>query len=158
MSFTRFHDDPIRIKKQLQESTDVGKYFMDVPGNGSNPLFINDPYIRLQQWGGNLRTNTINLDSDLKGLTRKLNKDCVKKNNYLENCVRTNFVSTNTKQEITSQPRATHPSWELRDAEQVNWKILHLNPQEHTCMPFENNLNTRMLEKDYYVPNFKCIN
>ena len=101
-----------------------------------------------------MRTNTINLDSDLKGLTRKLNKDCVKKNNYLENSVRTNFVSTNTKQEITSQPRATHPCWELRDAEQVPWKILHLNPQEHTCMPFENNLNTRILEKDYYVPNF----
>ena len=26
MAFTRFHDDPARIKKQLQESTDPGRW------------------------------------------------------------------------------------------------------------------------------------
>ena len=33
MSFTRFHDDPARIQKQLQESTDQGNYMINVPGN-----------------------------------------------------------------------------------------------------------------------------
>ena len=36
MSFTRFHDDPCRIQKQLQETTDVGKYILDVPSNIGN--------------------------------------------------------------------------------------------------------------------------
>ena len=110
MSFTRFHDDPCRIQKQLQETTDIGKYVLDVPGNGSRPLYIEDPFIRLQHWGGNLRTNTINLDSDLKGLTRKLNKDSIKSNNFNNYSVRTNFISSQTKGEFSQQPRTTHPS------------------------------------------------
>jgi hypothetical protein len=158
MSFTRFHDDPCRIQKQLQETTDIGKYMLDVPGNGSRPLYIDDPYIRLQKWGGNLRTNTINLDSDLKGLTRKLTKDCVNNNDFQKNSVSTNFISTNSKGEFTQQPRTTHPRWETRDLEQVNWHYHHLDPQEHVCMPFHNNLNTRILEKDYYKPNYRCVN
>ena len=158
MSFTRFHDDPCRIQKQLQESTDIGKYMLDVPGNGSRPLYIDDPYIRLQKWGGNLRTNTINLDSDLKGLTRKLTKDCVNNNDFQKNSVSTKFISTNRKSEITQQPRTTHPRWETRDLEQVNWYYHHLDPQEHVCIPFHNNLNTRILEKDYYKPKYRCVN
>ena len=34
MSFTRFNDDPCRIKKQLQQSTDQCRWIMNVPGNG----------------------------------------------------------------------------------------------------------------------------
>ena len=37
MSFTRFHDDPCRMLKQLQESTDIGFYHLNVPGNGEKP-------------------------------------------------------------------------------------------------------------------------
>ena len=79
MSFTRFHDDPCRIKKQLQESTGIGKYMLNVPGTGDKPCFMEDPYIRLKQWGANLRTNTINLESDLIGLSRPNTKDCIDK-------------------------------------------------------------------------------
>ena len=75
MSFTRFHDDPCRIKKQLQESTDQGRYMLNVPGNGDKPCFMNDPFIRMQQWGANLMTNPIDLESDLKGMSRNLNRD-----------------------------------------------------------------------------------
>ena len=58
MSFTRFHDDPCRITKQQQESTDQGKWILNVPGNGDKPCFMIDPSIRLQKWGANLLTNT----------------------------------------------------------------------------------------------------
>jgi hypothetical protein len=40
----------------------------------------------------------------------------------------------------------------LRDVEQDNWKMLHFDPQEHVFMPFFNNLNTRVIEKDRFVP------
>ena len=84
MSFTRFNDDPCRIKKQLQESTGPGRYMLNKPGWGASPCFMDDPYIRMEQWGANLQTNTINLESDLMGITRKLNKDSIQENNYLD--------------------------------------------------------------------------
>jgi hypothetical protein len=90
MAFTRFHDDPCRIKKRLQESTDQGRYILDVPGNGSTPYYIDDPHLRLQKWGGNLMTDSINIENDLKGLTRSINQDCLLKNNY--NSFLTNFA------------------------------------------------------------------
>jgi hypothetical protein len=79
MAFTRFHDDPCRINKQLQESTGLGRYMLNVPGNGSKPLYMDDPFIRMQKWGGNLMTNTVNLESDLFGLSRLLNRDDITK-------------------------------------------------------------------------------
>jgi len=157
MAFTRFNDDPCRIKKQLQESTDIGRYILNVPGNGTNPFYIDDPHIRLQGWGANLRTNTINLENDLKCLTRPLNKDCIEINNYKNTNIKTNKINYPTIQKsITEQPRMTHPAWTARDLEQVNWYILPLNPQENTCLPFHNNLNTRILEKDYYTKTRIC--
>lgn len=150
MSFTRFHDDPCRIKKQLQESTGPGRYMLNVPGNGETPHYIDDPYIRLQQWGGNLKTNVINIESDLRGLSRSINRDCVDLNNYQQHSAGYSDISYPVLGTVTDQPRATHPAWEVRDLEQVNWSILPLNPQENTCMHFENNLNTRILEKDYF--------
>ena len=44
-----------------------------------------------------------------------------------------------------------------RDLEQPNWDYLHLNPQENTCMSFQNNLSTRILEKDNYVTKIPCF-
>ena len=157
MSFTRFHDDPCRIKKQLQESTDQGRYMLNVPGNGDKPCFMNDPFIRMQQWGANLMTNPIDLESDLKGMSRNLNRDC-SSDNYKNTKVNSNEVSYPTCNEHTEQSRTTHPAWMSRDLEQVNWAILPLNPQENVCMNFQNNLSTRILEKDYFIPCAPNIN
>jgi hypothetical protein len=157
MSFTRFHDDPCRIKKQLQESTGPGKYRLNVPGNGDKPCFMEDPSIRLQQWGANLRTNSINLESDLIGLSRPNTKDCIEKNSYNLNDVKSNSVSYPTCSLGTDQSRATHPAWMSRDLEQVNWYILPLDPQENTCMSFHNNLSTRLVERDNFTPTISCF-
>jgi hypothetical protein len=157
MSFTRFHDDPCRISKQLEESTGIGKYMLNVPGNGTTPCFMEDPYFRMQKWGANLQTNTINLESDLRGLTRNANRDCLEENEYRLHKVSSSAVSYPSCNPITEQPRATHPAWMARDLEQVKWAILPLDPQENVCMPFQNNLDTRKLEKDYYVANMPIL-
>jgi len=81
MSFTRFHDDPCRIKKQLQQTTDPGRYMLDAPGNGINPCFMEDPFIRMQKWGANLQTNTINVESALLGINNNLSRDCISEQN-----------------------------------------------------------------------------
>ena len=54
MAFTRFHDDSCRIQKYLEETTNIGNYEINVPGNGINMPFINDPHLRMQKWGANL--------------------------------------------------------------------------------------------------------
>lgn len=157
MSFTRFHDDPCRIRKQLQESTGPGKYMMNVPGNGDKPCFIEDPFIRLQKWGANLRTNTINVESDLIGLTRSNTKDCIDKNQYNNNNVKSSSVTYPVCNPTTEESRATHPAWTARDLEQVNWYILPLDPQENTCIPFYNNQNTRLIERDNFIAKIPCV-
>ena len=156
MAFTRFHDDPCRIQKQLQETTGIGRYMLNVPGNGDKPMFMDDPFIRMQKWGANLMTDTINLESDLLGLTRPLTKDC-ESNNYKKAEVKTAPIQYPTCDPFTEQSRVTNPAWWYRDLEQNHTYILPLNPQENTCIPFQNNLNTRILEKDYFVAKAPCI-
>jgi len=155
MSFTRFHDDPCRIKKQLQETTGPGKYILNKPGWGDKPCFMEDPYMRMTEWGANLQTNTINLESDLMGLTRTLT-DC-DQNNYKNTEVKSDTMLFPSCSSFTEQSRVTNPAWWYRDLEQDHTYILPLNPQENTCKPFQNNLNTRLLEKDYFVTKSPCI-
>ena len=38
MAFTRFNDDPCRVSKQLQQSTDQGRWILNVPGNGAGTV------------------------------------------------------------------------------------------------------------------------
>jgi hypothetical protein len=151
MAFTRFHDDPCRIQKQLQETTGIGRYMLNVPGNGDKPMFMDDPFIRMQKWGANLMTNTVNLESDIMGLTRPINRDCKDVDEYSKKAVKSNKVQYPSMQPTTEQPRATHPAWTARDLEQVNWYTLPLNPQENTCLRFENNISTRIIQKDNFV-------
>jgi len=152
MAFTRFHDDPCRIMKQLQQSTDPCLYYLNQPGNGSSPPFMGDPQILLQKWGANLRTNTINLESSLIGMDRRLGRDCLGAA-YPNTTPASRQINYPVYQkEITEQPRTTNPAWNARDLEQTSWWILPLDPQENVCLPFQNNLDTRKLEKDNYMP------
>jgi len=124
---------------------------MNVPGNGDKPSYMEDPHIRIQKWGANLRTNAINLESDMLGLNRPLGRDCLGKDNYETHVVETEQVNyPNNSMLYTEQSRAIMPAWTARDLEQVDWYTLPLDPQENTCIPFLNNLSTRILEKDYF--------
>uniref|UniRef100_A0A6C0JY98 Uncharacterized protein n=1 Tax=viral metagenome TaxID=1070528 RepID=A0A6C0JY98_9ZZZZ len=157
MSFTRFHDDPCRVAKQLQQSTDVGRWILNVPGNGDKPAYMADPQVRIQTWGGNLMTNCIDLESELRGVNRRANKDCLGKDEYQKYNVPTQAIQYPTNSALyTEESRTIMPAWTARDLEQVNWYSLPLNPQENTCMPFQNNLSTRILEKDYFVAQIPC--
>ena len=161
MSFTRFNYDPCRTKKLLEESTGPGRYMLNKPGWGNKPCFFSDPQIRMQEWGTNLRRvpggAPIDIDSDLLGITRPLSKDCAKKEFPFAGVVFSMKKEYPTcGEEITSQSRATHPAFLYRDLEQSNRYPLFLNPQENVCMPFQNNLNTQLLERDNFTPKIPC--
>lgn len=158
MACTRFFYDPCRTKKQLQQATDPGRWILNVPGNGASPCYMEDPQIIPQKWGANLRTNTINLESDLRGVNRQISRDCLGKNEYQKYNVPNQAIQYPTCVNLTTeQSRATNPAWWYRDLEQTDWYYPPLNPLANTCLPFQNNLNTRILEKDYFTPKRDCV-
>ena len=158
MASTRFKYDDARIKKQLQQSTDPGRWILNVPGNGSDVCFVEDPQIILQKWGANLRTNTVNLESDLRGVNRHVSRDCLGKDNFRHFSVPNEAVAFPLcSNNFTDQSRATHPAWWYRDLEQPNNDFPPLNPQVNTCLPFHNNLSTRILEKDSFTSKRVCV-
>lgn len=159
MASTRFYYDPCRTKKRVQQSTDTGRWVLDVPGNGgANPDFFLDPQLIPQKWGANLHTNTTNLESDLRGVNRRLSgRDCVGNVYQAYNVPNQLIPSATNSTMITDQSRTTNPAWWYRDAEQNNFDYLFLNPQTNVCIPFENSLSTRILEKDYFTPKRDCV-
>jgi len=162
MAFTRFNYDACRTAKNLQESTGPGRYIFNTPGPGCQPCFFEDPEIRLQKWGGNLRHvpggHPIDIDSDLMGITRPLMKDCVDHTFPKKGTVYSEKADYCTlKGPFTKQSRVTHPAWMYRDLEQSNRYPTFLNPQENPgILPFYSYLNTRILEKDNFVPKLPC--
>ena len=156
MAFTRFKYDESRTKKELQQSTDGGRWILNVPGNGENPCYMEDPQIIIQKWGGNLRTNAVNLESELRGINKGVTRDCITDSStrdYIDESKEIKYPTCNNL--FTEQSRATNPAWWYRDIEQVDWQFPLLNPQSNTSVPFLNNINTRILEKDYYTSRRK---
>ena len=153
MSFTRFHDDPVRIQSQVYQSSFTGKYMLNTPGQGLNLPFIEDPNIRIQKWGANLQTNSVNLESDLLGLTRTLNNDLIGYNDYVQHSVPSSKIYYPNSSPIVEESRATHPAWMYKDLEQPRWVPLYLNPQNKIEKEFHDNIQTRVLEKDFHKPN-----
>jgi hypothetical protein len=152
MANTRFNYDPCRTKKSLQQATGPSRYILNVPGNGDRPCFMADPQIIIQKWGANLQTNSINLESELLGISKKLGKDCLGKDEYVNYNVPSGRVEYPICTTLyTEQSRAIAPAWMVRDAEQVDWYYPPLNPQENTCLPFQNNLSTRIIHKDEFT-------
>lgn len=158
MAFTRFKYDDCRTKKSLQQATDPGRWILNVPGNGANPCYMEDPQIIIQKWGANLRTNTVNLESELRGVNRNLSRDCLGKDEYQKYDVPNQAIQYPSCSNLTTeQSRATNPAWWYRDLEQNNFDYPPLNPQVNVCLPFQNNLSTRILEKDYFTPKRDCV-
>jgi hypothetical protein len=151
MAFTRYHDDPHRISKYLEETTFAGNYSLNTPGAGLQLPFFEEPQMRLQKWGANLMTDTTNLESDLFGLGRKLNHDFDRtyKQDNISNSREMIFVSS---QPFVEESRATHPAWMYKDLEHSRWEVPILNPQANLEKGFHENIQTRILEKDYFKP------
>jgi len=143
MAFTRFHDDPDVIQKKLCESIFTGIYHLNTPGNGIQNPYIDDVSIRLQGWGANMRTNTVDIDSNFKGLDRKLSSD------YQQyNAPKSNPQTYSTKTFSVDESRASLPAWLYRDVTQHRPDYVFFNPQEHLQRQLNFNVATRILEKD----------
>ena len=152
MAFTRFNYDDCRTAKLLEESTGPGRYMLNKPGWGNKPCFFDDPQIRMQEWGANLRKvphgAPIDIDSDLMGITRPLTKYCSKDEYPNTGVVKSKRVRYPTcSGAVTDQSRATHPAWMYKDLEQNHRYILLDNPQKHSEINFKHNIYNFDLRK-----------
>jgi hypothetical protein len=131
MAFTRFHDDGCEVMKHLQESTDVGLYYLNVPGNGDSMPFLADPSVRLQYWGANRHRNFVEVENGLRGMNDKLSRDCkyAPQPSYPANY-------PVEQKEVTACPRSVLPPWELRGIQTNRWDTLLEDPQTHAVVPF----------------------
>ena len=156
MAFTRFNYDEARTHKILMESTGPGKYMLNTPGQGTKPFYYEDPHIRLQKWGANLLHvpggHPVDIASDLDGRSRRHNKYCVDDKVPFRTPVQTQKQDYSTAKSYTDETRTSHPAWMYRTLEQTRWEYPLLNPQENVCKHFENNVSSRILEKDNFVP------
>jgi len=152
MANTRFNYDDCRTIKKLQESTDPSRYILDTPGPGARPPFMLDPQIVPQKWAANLYTNSTQLESELLGINRILTNCDIPKRKPGDNISMSKPIEYPiNKDEVTESSRLVLPAFLFRSLPQNMPQYLPLNPQENVCMPFENNLSTRILEKDYFV-------
>jgi len=152
MAFTRFHDDPNRIYKQLQQTTYIGQYQLNTPGPGLNLPFSEESQLRLQRWGANFDGKMISQENDLRGQTRKLNKDYIDYNDYKKHEQLPSTPVYDTESPYVEESRASHPAWMYKDLEHPRWETPFLNPQNNIERPFLYDVQTRILEKNHYMP------
>jgi hypothetical protein len=147
--FTSFKNDQIRLEKKAEMSSFAGRYALETPGPGLDLPFLEDVQMRLQYWGANRGTGMVNVESDLIGITRRLNRDTVE---YTKTAVETEPIQCYRVQDpYVLESRASHPAWVYRSLEQNRWEEPLLNPQANLEKPFYSNIQTRILEKDYHV-------
>lgn len=144
MASTRFNHDSARINKQLQESTGLFRYQLDAPGPGVDTPFFEDPQIRIQKWGANLGNNTTDLESDLRGINRKLTRAAVE---YQSLTPSSYTKSYGTQSAFVDETRATLPAWTLRDLEHPRWTTSFHDVQSKIEVPFKNQESTRIQQK-----------
>jgi hypothetical protein len=129
MAHTRFSNDTARIQKQLQESTDVGRYMLNRPGWGETPHYVEDPYIRMTHWGGNLMRSPVDIASELDGRTSGLTKyGSVPPARPAEKASVARGGPA-VEQAWTHQSRATHPAWLYRELTTHRWDMPLHDPQ-----------------------------
>ena len=152
MAFTRFHDDINRIEKTNLETTAINNYTFNVPGNiNVKNIYFSDPHIRMQKTGTHLCRNLLNVENELKNLHIPLGRDDVKIHRYdLNSSYKTKVSIHDINKTITNETRASHPAWTFREKSQFRPDYLFLNPQENLKLHFEHNVDTNILEKDYY--------
>lgn len=150
MAFTRISDDKIRVDKYLQETTDQGLYQLNVPGQGMSLSYVEDPHSRAQKWADNLANNAVDAESDLRGLSRFLNRDEVSRNEYSQHAVNLERRSyrSRTERKGTDQSRTTNPAWWHREQQQYRNDFTFHDPQDAAIVPFSNGVSSRVEQKN----------
>ena len=182
MSFNRLNYDTETYKHDINQSVGPGNYYINPPLIACKPCHPASTNTRLQRSGAGIRgdSTSIDIDSELSGLFRKHSNNPNKK--YIPNCdgndntvgkpcgndmngdCNSNLLRVGEKSndeklthfqdcEIkTEDTRLNNPPGTLRSSGLNRWEWLCHNPQEQIELPFEHNVNYRMIVKDNHRP------
>jgi hypothetical protein len=138
MANTRIRSDNGRLQKEMEISSFMGRYQLTKPGPGLNVGFIEDPHIRLQYWGTNLRTNKLEIENELTGRTTlKTDSEVI-------------ITETFPEQNIhIIESRTDLPAWTFRtiDNKYNQFEYPFTDPQKKIEKQFPSNVQSRMMEK-----------
>lgn len=149
MASTNINNDPIRIRKNLQQIKDQAQYQLNVPGNGLNMPLEMDPHLRLQKWGANFAPEFIDIENKLFTLDRRLTRGCLKSQIYTP--IDYTKINYDTHDSSVKVNNLENPAWNLRDRENsYMFDIVHESQENKFNIPFDNNLGTRLHEKDLF--------
>jgi hypothetical protein len=175
MSFTRPSQDTCSYRHELSQTIGPGEYQLAKP-YPCNPCFVSDPHIRMQRFGASLSQNTsmIDIDSELIGINRKFSKcpelKYIPKFNTSQNGGANPGGYTNVNNgavdvdynllhfpdgncfDPVEDTRLSNPPATLRGTGINRWEWLCRNPQERVQMPFDHNINYRLVVKDNHRP------
>lgn len=102
----------------------------------------------------------VDLEGQLKQMDQPYSRDYIKNQYNTKNPVHHKLRKVpiyHLNKSVTDESRATHPSWTYRALQQYRPDILFENPQDHTSIKFENNVDTNIITKDNYRKNYKKI-
>ena len=162
MSFNRLDYDMCSYQHVLRESTGPGQYQLLTPAANCDPCYPTDPKYRLQRRGVRLTGEQVYTDtsSELLNITRAGSKCPGKK--HLPNESQTGEMCNNSlnpnyrecDMPTMEDTRLTNPACNLRGTGWNRWEWLCLDPQERVLIPFDYNINNRLVVKDNHRP---CI-
>jgi hypothetical protein len=152
MSFNRLNYDTCSYKHALNASVKVGDYHLTTPIQ-ENECFYPNPYIRLDKNGNSIcDKDVIDVDSELLGLNVPATKCPTKKYSpsekpfcnlkHMKDC---DFLSP-------EDTKLSNPACTLRGTGWNRWEWLCENPQNFAIMPFEREIQNRIVVKDNHRP------
>ncbi len=160
MSFNRLDYDMCSYEHTLRESVGPGQYYLTTPPVACGPCHPTDPKYRIQRQGviptGDQHSTDVS--SDLRNTIRQGSKCPSKK--HLPNENKDGSMCAETKNpyfkecDMPSQEdtRITNPACNLRGTGWNRWEWLPLDPQERVHIPFDYNINNKLLVKDNHRP------
>lgn len=152
MSFSRLSYDNCTYTHMLRESVGPGEYSIATPKVDCESCYFPTPDIRMTRRGVGKSKDLVDIDSELIGITRKasncpLNKFLpVKEENQNIN------LGKDCMHLTTEETRISNPPCTLRGTGWNRWEWLCQNPQDKIFIPFDFNINERMIAKDNHRP------
>jgi hypothetical protein len=160
MSFNNLKYDTCSYKQVLSESIGACEYQLGTPFISCEDCFSNDPQLILQKNGVSVAKNVpqVDIDSDLMNITRKLtscsSKEFIPKFNAkgeIDNTIETKHFG-NCNIPTRENTRLSNPASTLRGSGWNRWEWLCENPQKRSIVPFDLNINDRLVVKDNHRP------
>ena len=157
MSVTRLSYDQGAYQYKINNSVRDGLYQLDKPRVKCNQCYPyqSTPVIESDVTRANfdLSTNLIDVNSELKGITRQASRNPEKQ--FQAGNIRENIVDLTPWQEQiipNEESRTTHPACTLRGTGYDRWDWVCPNPQDNFQRPFKNLINNRLIVKDNHRP------